>query len=182
MKAARLALLVAGGLMLVAAPAVAQTDPGFMPKGGRTLLLELLGDPPDPAELGTIVRARHDEAGWREIVAAREPAFGKRELETLVAYLAVNMPLPAEAMERADPQASLPRDGRDLAWGECQYCHSLFTSHLMQERDVQGWRNIFVSPFHRETKMTDLEREEFARYSAINMPMKVEDVPEELRF
>jgi hypothetical protein len=30
--------------------------------------------------------------------------------------------------------------------------------------------------------MTPQEREEFSRYSAINMPMKFEDVPEELRF
>ena len=47
---------------------------------------------------------------------------------------------------------------------------------------MQGWRNIFLSPFHRELKMTAQEREKFARYSAINMPMKFEDVPEDLRF
>ena len=41
---------------------------------------------------------------------------------------------------------------------------------------------MFMSPFHRELKMTPAEREEFSRYSALNMPMKVEDVPAELRF
>jgi len=30
--------------------------------------------------------------------------------------------------------------------------------------------------------MTDREREEFSHYSVINMPMKFEDVPEDLRF
>jgi hypothetical protein len=30
--------------------------------------------------------------------------------------------------------------------------------------------------------MTPIQREEFIHYSAINMPMKFEDVPEELRF
>jgi hypothetical protein len=52
----------------------------------------------------------------------------------------------------------------------------------MHQRDVQGWRNLFVSPFHRRMKMTEAERETFSRYSAINMPMKPEDVPKELRF
>jgi hypothetical protein len=41
---------------------------------------------------------------------------------------------------------------------------------------------MFLSPFHREMKMSAQEREEFARYSELNMPMKFEDVPEELRF
>ena len=30
--------------------------------------------------------------------------------------------------------------------------------------------------------MTEAERETFARYSAINMPIPFEDVPEDLRF
>ena len=41
---------------------------------------------------------------------------------------------------------------------------------------------MFESPFHREIKMSTQQREIFARYSAINMPMRVEDVPAELRF
>jgi hypothetical protein len=73
-------------------------------------------------------------------------------------------------------------DGRELAWEYCQSCHSLFSGYLTQERDAPAWLNTFASPFHREIKMTQKQREEFARYSAINMPMKFEDVPEELRF
>jgi hypothetical protein len=76
----------------------------------------------------------------------------------------------------------LPRDGRDLAWEQCQSCHSLFAGYLTQSRAAVGWRNMFLSPFHRQLKMTPQEREEFARYSEINMPMKVEDVPPDLRF
>ena len=49
-------------------------------------------------------------------------------------------------------------------------------------RDAQGWRNVFLSPFHRQMEMSEKQREEFARYSAINMPMKVEEVPPDLRF
>jgi hypothetical protein len=92
------------------------------------------------------------------------------------------MPMPDEAVKRGNLASALPSDGRDLAWGGCQNCHSLFASHLTQKRNVQGWRNMFLSPFHRELKMTAQEREEFARYSALNMPMKIEDVPQDLRF
>jgi hypothetical protein len=53
---------------------------------------------------------------------------------------------------------------------------------LTQRRNAQGWRNMFLSPFHRELKMNPQEREEFARYSALNMPMRIEDVPQDLRF
>ena len=41
---------------------------------------------------------------------------------------------------------------------------------------------MFQSPFHRELKMSAEERDEFSHYSVINMPMKFEDVPEDLRF
>jgi hypothetical protein len=148
-----------------------------MPKGGRTLLLEWLGG--NATELRAIVRAKRSDAQWLEFVAAKQPQRSERERATLAAYLAVNMPL-SEAATRGAP--ALPPDGRDLAWEQCQFCHSLFTSHLTQRRDVQGWRSIFLSPFHRQMKMTASEREEFARYSAINMPMDVADVPSELRF
>ena len=53
---------------------------------------------------------------------------------------------------------------------------------MTQERDVRAWLNMFQSPLHRELKMTAQERDEFARYSAINMPMKIDDVPKDLRF
>lgn len=155
----------------------------FMPKGGRTLLLEMLGPQAGAAAIREIVTARHSDDEWTALVAARAGGASDREKSTLAAYLAVNMPLASGRVPAPGGlAAALPRDGRDLAWRQCQFCHSLFTSHLTQSRDVQGWRNMFLSPFHRELKMTPQEREEFARYSAINMPMKVDDVPPELRF
>ena len=157
-------------------------DNAFMPKGGRALLIELLGTPPDRAELRTIAQARRTEPEWRDFVAARKNTLTERELATLAAYLAVNMPLPDDDVKRDNLASTLPPDGRDLAWSECQSCHSLFASHLTQRRNAQGWRNMFLSPFHRELKMTPQQREEFARYSALNMPMKIEDVPQDLRF
>jgi hypothetical protein len=157
-------------------------DNAFMPKGGRALLLDLVGAPANVTDLRSIAQARRTEPEWRYFVAARKQAMTERELATLTAYLAVNMPLSADAEKRPDLASALPPDGRDLAWNGCQSCHSLFAGYLTQDREVQGWRNIFLSPFHRELKMSPQEREEFARYSAINMPVKIEDVPQDLRF
>lgn len=189
----RLSLPAAVGVLLVGlAPALSQLDSGFMPKGGKTLLLEILGKAPDDKDLRQIVGERRSDAEWQDRIDARNKAMNKamseRERRTLAAYLAVNMPVSdpesvaAKAANPAELLAALPRDGRELAWNECQFCHSLFSSYLTQDRSVQAWLNMFQSPFHREMKMTAQEREEFARYSAINMPMKIEDVPPDLRF
>jgi hypothetical protein len=157
-----------------------------MPKGGKTLLLQVLGTPPDAQQLAEIAGARHSETEWRDAMAPRTKTLSDREQREIAAYLVVNMPLAAgalaEATGRGDPAFALPADGRELAWSECQYCHSLFTGYLMHARDVQGWRNIFLSPFHRGMKMTAQQRETFANYSAINMPMKIDEVPADLRF
>ena len=160
----------------------AEEDNAFMPKGGRALLLDILGASPEQTELRMIAQTRRTEPEWRDFVAARKQALTERELATLTAYLAVNMPMSDDAVKRGNLASALPPDGHDLAWNECQSCHSLFASHLMQKRNAQGWRNVFLSPFHRELKMNPQEREEFARYSALNMPMKIDDVPPDLRF
>jgi hypothetical protein len=179
-----LALVCAG--LLVVLPALAQQDYGFMPKGGKSLLIQSLGKTPGAEELRQVTSARRSEAEWREALAARTGELSENEARTLAAYAAVNLPLATGALERAQQQgdwtAALPLDGRELAWNNCQYCHSLFSSYLTIERSVQGWTNTFQTPFHREIKMTAQERETFARYSAINMPMRIEDVPSELRF
>jgi hypothetical protein len=165
-----------------------QLDFGFMPKGGKTLLIEALGRELKSSELRAIVEARRTEAEWREAIASRTKGLSEHELKTLAAYLAINMPVPdaggvaAKASRPDELGAAVPRDGRELAWNECQFCHSLFTSHLTQAREVQAWINMFQSPFHRELKLTPQERREFATYSAINMPMRTEDVPADLRF
>lgn len=177
-----------GALLLGAAPAPAQLDYSFMPKGGKALLLEVLAEAGGDEDLLAVLSARRSEGEWRQALAARAAALSEREQSTLAAYLAVNMPVPdpagtaVHAGRPTELYAALPRDGRELAWHECQFCHSLFTSHLTQDRSVQAWMNMFESPFHREMKMTAQEREEFSRYSAINIPMKIEDVPPDLRF
>lgn len=183
-----LALLALGAAIaalagLGAAARAADVDENFMPKGGRTLLLELLGPQPTAAEIRGFVAVKYTEPQWAEWLAQRATKASERERATLAAYLSVNMPLAAaKPPTAAELRTALPPDGRDLAWRQCQFCHSLFSSHLTQARDVQGWRNMFLSPFHREMKMTPQQREEFARYSALNMPMKPDDVPADLRF
>jgi hypothetical protein len=169
-------------IAVVAYVQAAGEDNAFMPKGGRALLLDVLGASPTQTELRTIAQARRTEPEWLDFVAARKKALTEREVATLAAYLAVNMPMSDDAAKRDNLVSALPLDGRDLAWNGCQSCHSLFASHLTQKRNAQGWRNVFLSPFHRELKMSPQEREEFARYSALNMPMKIDDVPPDLRF
>jgi hypothetical protein len=176
-----LVLLGAVGALALPGRAAAAEGYEFMPRGGKALLLQVLGPSPSAADVRALTGARHGVAEWRKIVAARAKGLSEPQLATLAAYLALHMPLPPEA-GGADLASRLPPDGRELAWRECQSCHSLFASHLTQSRDEQGWRNMFLSPFHKELKMSPREREEFARYSALNMPMRIEEVPEELRF
>ena len=154
----------------------------FMPKGGRSLVLDLLGPSYDAAQLREITQARRSEPQWREFIATRKSTLTQREQATLAAYLAVNMPIAGDALKRDKPALDLPQDGRELAGERCESCHSLFAGYLTQERDMQGWRNIFISPYHSELKMSPQELEEFARYSVLNMPMKIEDVPPDMRF
>ena len=167
-------------------PAFAQQDFNFMPKGGKTLLLDVFGASPEPAALAEMTAAGRSEADWNAIVTAHKASLGAKEARTLAAYLALNMPLPQAALDAAAKAggitAALPPDGRELAWNNCQSCHSLFAGYLTQDRDLEGWRNLFQAPFHRQLKMSAKEREEFSHYAVINMPMKVEDVPEALRF
>lgn len=164
---------VSGALLALAA---AGEDFNFMPKGGRALLVQAVGA--SSPQMRSIVQEKRTEAQWREFVDAQKKPMTERERTTLAAYLAVNMPVAAPVQGAV----RLPRDGRDLAWEECQSCHSLFSSFLTQARAAQGWRNMFLSPFHRVMKMTAQEREEFARYAEINMPMKIDEVPPDLRF
>lgn len=156
-------------------------DASFMPPGGRTLVQRIVRADAD-VETRTKWFAQHrDEAQWRTLVATGH-GLAPQEVDTLAAYLSVNTPVGQDAVQSSDLASALPPDGRDLAWEYCQSCHSLFTSYLTQSRDAQAWRNMFLSPFHRQMRMTAQEREEFARYSAINMPMKVDAIPPELRF
>ena len=182
----RLMLVALCTLLLESQLTLAQENTDFMPKGGKALLVQLLGHPLDTTELNKIVKTKRTAEEWQTSLAPRTGAINESERRTLAEYLAVNMPLAEKTQEAEETKgggaAALPPDGQELAMNYCQFCHSFFSGYLMIDRDVQGWLGTFEAPFHREVEMTEKERETFARYSAINMPMKIEDVPEELRF
>ncbi|MHC4066640.1 MAG: hypothetical protein ACYSUI_19365, partial [Planctomycetota bacterium] len=134
----RLILAVLFTSLLGLLPALAQEGYEFMPKGGKALLIQRLGDPADSAELRRIALAQRSALEWSDVLAARTGPMSNEELQTLASYLAVNMPLSEGALELAEQQgavtAALPPDGRELAWNHCQFCHSLFTGYLTHDR------------------------------------------------
>ena len=164
---------VAGLILMLLSTRVMGEGLAFMPRGGSDLLKAVAAA--NPPILREVAAGHRTDSQWLEYLASKS-TLEPRERATLAAYLDVNGPF--------DPAAGVPAppDGRMLAEEECQSCHSLFSSYLMQSRDLQGWRNIFLSPFHKQLKLDARKREEFARYSAINMPMRAEDVPSDMRF
>lgn len=163
---------------------LAEDAMGFMPPGGKSILIENLEatDGDKIAELAA-TEATNDE--WEELFGQLMSDIGENALATVTAYSAINFPLSPEALARlkeAGAADSLPPDGKELAVNNCQNCHSLFAGYLTHDRDVTGWLGVFKSPFHSQIPMTETERETFSHYSAINMPMKFEDVPPEYRF
>lgn len=178
-------MLLAGfGAACVALPLMAQPDFGFMPDGGRHTIAGLFAKAPDV--LKEIVSQKRTDAEWQAWLKSEAPDLTDKQLKTLGSYLELNMPMDATAIDKIGQAKEvvevLPQDGKDIAIANCQYCHSLFTGYLVQRRDLKAWQGTFKSPFHKEIHMDERQRETFSRYSAINMPMRYEDVPEELRF
>ena len=170
--------------LLLAGAALAQDDSyGFMPPGGRDLIGRIVGD--DAARLAEVAGQDQDRAGWASWAREAAPGMDDTQVETFAAYAALNLPveedLLAQIADSGDP-ALLPPDGKELAVQQCQFCHSLFSGYLMHDRDETGWKGTFKAPFHTEIPMSETERDTFAAYSALNMPMKMQDVPPELRF
>jgi hypothetical protein len=174
---ARPALLSLGVIVAIAAGALAQADFGFMPDGGKQTLRRLVAA--GRLNLGEIVGRKASEEDWTTALRAAYASLDTETTATLASYLAINLPAPTDGEPSPDV---LPPDGKQLAIENCQFCHSFFTGYLVHDRDAEGWRAIFKSPFHRELPMTPIQRETFARYSAINMPVPIDKVPEDLRF
>ena len=178
----RTKLLVGAILIGVASAGIGGDDTyKFMPDGGRSLLLRLLGD----GDITKIAAKDQSAEAWTDWALASAPDLGEQAIETLAGYAELNFPLAPQdiaMIAETGDTSLLPPDGKDLAINQCQFCHSLFSGYLMHKRDETGWRGTFKAPFHTEIPMSDIERHTFARYSAINMPLKVDDVPPELRF
>ena len=93
---------------------MAQEDEAFMPKGGKTLFLELK-DTPRAAELREIGNLARTEPEWRDYLAERHKQLSEREASELAAYLAVNLPLPEGAVAQAEGKTTSPRPCRRTA-------------------------------------------------------------------
>ncbi len=184
MRRAR-ALLLVCGLTLAAATTLAQdTGYEFMPPGGRTLLLGLLARD-GGAPLADVAARSESAEAWLEWAAAQDSEMKETALSTFAGYAALNFPLNdvlLKTIAETGDAVLLPADGKDLAIAQCQFCHALFSGYLMHDRDEVGWKGTFKAPFHAEIPMTEVERDTFAHYSALNMPLRFEDVPPELRF
>lgn len=179
----RLAIMVVA-VALGAAVWAADDQFSFMPDGGRTILARLI-EGLDPDERRAVLTRKASAEEWAEWVRARAPDLDDTGVQTVAGYAALNLPLDKARLDQAtdeDVAAILPPDGKDLAVAQCQFCHSLFSSYLMNDRDVTGWKGTFKAPFHTEIPMSEVERDTFANYSALNMPLDFEDVPPELRF
>jgi len=175
------AFVIGSLLSLLAGSVLAQPDFGFMPDGGKLTLLRL--SEASAVDLKEMVHFTATEEEWTARIATADSTLSADAVATLASYLALNMPIEGgTALDTAQLAAALPPDGKELAIENCQFCHSFFTGYLAHDRDTEGWRSIFKAPFHKELPMTEKERETFARYSAINMPIPYEKVPEDLRF
>ncbi|WP_026757009.1 hypothetical protein [Sediminimonas qiaohouensis] len=156
----------------------------FMPDGGRSILTGLLSAMTPEAAQDTLMRDDAPE-GWATWATSLDAGLDPASIETLASYAALNLPLggkPVSGLGATELAEVLPPDGKDLAVAQCQFCHALFSGYLMHDRDKAGWLSTFKSPFHTEIPMSRVERETFAGYSAINMPLAFDDVPPELRF
>jgi len=182
MIAPRLFFILAGALACLPALATAQEDMAFMPDGGKTHLLSIFPE----EDLYDIAMTERTTEEWMTFLDGTSSELTDAQKQTLAEYLELNLPLAeaeyADAKKASNMAMAFPADGKELAIANCQFCHSFFTGYLMQDRDLQGWRNVFVPPFHKELDMNEIERETFSRYSAINMPLKFDEVPPELRF
>jgi mono/diheme cytochrome c family protein len=173
-------------------PAAAQTAEQltFIPSGGRTLLTDLANSKPPTAEIKSLLTAKHSREEWSSYLSAHGksvPAIQKlsdKERLTLADYLSFHMPLPANQVP-ANPASTdwthnLPKDGRDLALGNCQGCH-IITVVVTQQRTKTAWMGTLGTPSHAVIKITPAEREELASYLEQNAGIPIEQVPEELR-
>ena len=176
--------ILCAGFIALGGVGLAQSSPefDFMPEGGKTTFVTAFGT--DPKALPVLTET-HSVEDWIDLIVATGADLDETAVQTLAGYLALNTPVEAASAADASTQdilQILPPDGRDLAIARCQFCHSFFTGYLMQKRDEAGWLSTFKSPFHKEIPMTEVERQTFASYSALNMPMKYEDVPSALRY
>ena len=170
----------------------AQTEDvfAFIPPGGKTLLTGIMRSGPPADEARALLTGKRDREDWLAHLRQRGTSIpglndlGEYEMATLADYLADNMPLP-EANVPADLAAAdwgklLPRDGRDLAMENCQFCH-IITVVVTQDKTRDAWLGLMNKPSHVEIELTPEQREALANYLVVNGAIPIDLVPEDLR-
>lgn len=187
------ACAVAGVLSICLAPLLLAQTPeqlAFIPSGGRTLLSNIVDSKPPADELKALLTGKHTREEWSGYLKDHSKAvpalqaLSDKERLTLADYLSFHMPLPANQVPAnftsTDWTRTLPKDGRDLALGQCQGCH-IITVVVTQKRAKTTWLGTLTTPSHAVIKNTPAQREELASYLEIDAAIPIEDVPEELR-
>lgn len=182
-------VLVMGGMH--ARMAATQTDGfGFVPVGGKTLLLRVIASRPARADLLGLMSAKKSAADWKTFLKGKAqaiPVLGgltESQLATLASYLSLVAPIREGSLPKdLDPSAwskALPPDGRDLVLNKCQLCH-IITVAITQDKDARGWRGLLQTPNHSGVIPAEAQQEMLGQYLAINMPIPVEKIPKPLR-
>jgi mono/diheme cytochrome c family protein len=169
-----LALAMLGAMASVAA-AQADDPVSTLPSGPKDLLIELSSD---PVVIGGVVGAERDAAAWATELGGMGTELSETDLAILAEYLALNVPATIAATDVAGIVAELPADGRELFAANCMSCHGVAKYYLLQDRDTEGWMEIFTAPYHRRLLTGDNERETFASYAAQAMPIPAEQIPD----
>lgn len=158
-----------------------------LPHGGNDLLaavLDVCETCDDVDELATAERTRDEwEAYFRdqehsdegESEAGALVGLSDEEIDTLAAYLAINLPMPEDDVHDDMEVAALPADGRELMQRYCVSCHSLAVSVLPEWQIEQLWLEVLQDPHHRGIGLSEQRLEEIAAYLSIN-PIEPDDV------
>lgn len=172
--------ILGGALLILPASALAEPQEA-LPAGPKQLLSQAVGE--DLDALAEIMAADRTAEEWRAHLGNEAPDIDEAGLDILAGYLALNMPV--ESAPDGDSAeiaiAALPEDGREMFLQSCHSCHGVADYYLLQDRDAEGWMEIFDAPYHRRLLTGDNERETFASYAADAMPITEADIPEEWR-
>jgi hypothetical protein len=186
MKGGRIAILAVICTVLLFGMVMAQGYYDWMPKGGCLLLVETLDRCADCDDIQAILKAKRTQEEWKAFFQGKQGAFAgltEKQVKTLVAYLAVNMPVAGvnlpEDQKKIDCSA-LPLDGRIQTLESCTLCHPVGPA-LTQDKDIAGWRGLYGRTPHDEVELSQKAIETLSYYLFINTPMAMEEIPEEHR-
>ena len=158
-------------------PAAAQDQFGFLPKGGSTLLVEILEDCDECDELAVLSTLDKTAEEWRQYFEEQQALgdLSEAEVDVLVHYLVIYFPREAVS----DAQA-LPRDGRAMVATNCHLCHTVAIA-VTQDRSLERWATFGTMPPHDTLNIDQQEWTLLAGYLASQTPIAMERIPEELR-